>query len=196
MKKIVLSIFIFLGIFINPKDILAANNMFGCRWNDSAANPAGWRCEIWTQSITCSGNLVPDASVCESQRNKSDCLAKQDIPCVISTTVPAARGFDPTCDTYKNPDGTNAGISTALGCLPTDPQAFVGLVIPWAVGIGGGVAFLLMLYGVFMIIVSSGVPDKMQAGRELITSAITGLLIIVFAVFILKFIGVDVLQLF
>lgn len=107
--------------------------------------------------------------------------------------------FNPTCDgggKYIDQMGDPAGIDTALGCLPTDPQEFVGLVLPWAIGIGGGIAFLLMLYGVFMIIVSSGVPDKMQAGRELITSAITGLLIIIFAVFILKFIGVDVLGLF
>lgn len=114
--------------------------------------------------------------------------------CQLPGPIPTSVIFDPTCDLLL--PLTGKGIDTALGCLPTDPQTFVGLVIPWAVGIGGGIAFLLMLYGVFMIIVSAGVPDKMQAGKELISSAITGLLIIIFAVFILRFIGVDVLGLF
>jgi len=44
-----------------------------------------------------------------------------------------------------------------------------------------------------MILVSSGNPDKIQAGKELITAAIAGLLLIIFAVFILRLIGKDIL---
>ena len=47
-----------------------------------------------------------------------------------------------------------------------------------------------------MIVISAGDPEKMQAGKEMITSAVSGLLIIIFAVFILRVIGVDILQLF
>lgn len=126
-------------------------------------------------------------ATCKSGGN---CYVDPNSPNPPTPTSSPSNAFDPTCGINKS------GIDTALGCLPTDPQTFVGLVIPWAVGIGGGIAFLLMLYGVFMIIVSAGVPDKMQAGKELISSAITGLLIIIFAVFILRFIGVDVLGLF
>jgi hypothetical protein len=101
-----------------------------------------------------------------------------------------------TCDAYVDEEGNPAGIDTALGCIPTDPQLFIRLALPWAMGIGGGLAFLLMLYGVLMIIVSGGDPEKMQAGKEMITSAIMGLVIIIFAVFIMRFIGVEVLGLF
>lgn len=101
--------------------------------------------------------------------------------------------YDPRC----GPDSDrNSAVRTALGCLPTSPQAFVNIAIPWAIGLGSGVAFLLGLYGVLMIVISAGNPEKMQAGKEMITSAIAGLLLIVFAVMILKIIGVDILRLF
>lgn len=125
--------------------------------------------------------------------------AAGDCKCRVAAAAGMVKPFDPRCD--GNGDGVitdldDGFIDTALGCLPTDPNEFVKLVIPWATGIGGGVAFLLMLYGTFMVIVSAGVPEKMQAGKELIGSAVTGLLIIIFAVFILRFIGVDILGLF
>lgn len=98
--------------------------------------------------------------------------------------------YDPTCGPGES------GIKTGLGCLPTNPQAFVNTALPWAIGIGAGLAFLLGIYGALMIVISAGNPEKMQAGRELITSAISGLLIIIFAIFLLKVIGVDILNLF
>ena len=90
----------------------------------------------------------------------------------------------------------SSGVKTGLGCLSTNPQILVNTILPWAIGIGSGIAFLLGLYGALMIVISAGDPEKMQAGKEMITSAVSGLLIIIFAVFILKFIGVDILQLF
>ena len=99
--------------------------------------------------------------------------------------------YDPKC--YGR---FGEGVKSGLGCLPTDPQAFINTVTPWAIGIGSGIAFLLGLYGALMIVISAGDPEKMQAGKEIITSAVAGLLLIVFAVFILRIIGVDVLKLF
>lgn len=90
----------------------------------------------------------------------------------------------------------STGVKTGLGCLSTNPQILVNNILPWAIGIGSGIAFLLGLYGALMIVISAGDPEKMQAGKEMITSAVSGLLIIIFAVFILRVIGVDILQLF
>lgn len=112
--------------------------------------------------------------------------------CTAATASAPLEPYNPECSTANTPQG----VKTAIGCLPTDPQTFVNTALPWAVGLGAGLAFLLGLYGVLLIVVSAGNPEKMQAGRELITSAIAGLVIIVFAVFILDFIGVEVLQLF
>jgi hypothetical protein len=85
------------------------------------------------------------------------------------------------------------GAWTAFGCIPTDPSVFIGQIIGIAVGIGGGIAFLLILFGGFQILMSAGNPERLNAGKELVTSAITGLLIIIFSLFILRLIGVTIL---
>ncbi len=85
---------------------------------------------------------------------------------------------------------------TAIGCITTsDPQAFIAWLLGAAIGIAGGIAFLLMLWGGFQIITSTGDPEKLNRGKEILTSAIIGLVVIVFSVFLLKLIGVDILQL-
>ena len=54
---------------------------------------------------------------------------------------------------------------------------------------------MLMLYAGFMIMTAQGSPERMKAGQELLTSAIAGLILLIFSVFILNFIGVDILGL-
>jgi hypothetical protein len=63
-----------------------------------------------------------------------------------------------------------------------------------SIGIGGIIAFILIVIGAFQIILSAGNPDRVKAGKEMITSAIAGLLLIIFSVFILKIIGYDILE--
>lgn len=88
-------------------------------------------------------------------------------------------------------------IETSLGCVNVDtPTAFVLWFLRFAIGIGGGIAFLLMLFGVFQIITSSGNPERLKAGQETITSAVIGLLMIIFSLFLLRLIGIEILQIF
>jgi hypothetical protein len=87
-------------------------------------------------------------------------------------------------------------INTAIGCIPIhDTNEFIGFILRWAIGIGGGIAFLLIVFAGFQIMTSAGNPERLQAGRELLTSAIAGLILLVFSVFILRIIGVDILKL-
>lgn len=103
-------------------------------------------------------------------------------------------------ETGQNSSGPTAGctgtaINTAIGCIPIgDTNAFIGFILRWAVGIGGGIAFLLIIYAGFMIMTSSGNPDRLKAGQELLTSAIAGIIMLIFSVFILRIIGVNILQ--
>ncbi len=87
---------------------------------------------------------------------------------------------------------------TALGCLDTQlptgtSKGFITVLLRLGGGLAGGIAFLLILFGGFQIITSAGNPERLNAGRELITSAIAGLLLIIFSIFLLKVIGVDIL---
>jgi hypothetical protein len=91
--------------------------------------------------------------------------------------------------------------STAIGCIPTggkggDSTKMLGFFMGWAVGIGGGLAFLLIVYSGFLLMTSSGNPQRVQAGKELLGAAVGGLLLLIFSVVVLRIIGVDILGLF
>jgi len=88
-------------------------------------------------------------------------------------------------------------IDTAIGCINVlgGQDQFLGQLLKFAVGIGGGIAFLLILYAGFMIMSSAGDPTRLKSGQELLTSALSGLILLIFSIFILRFIGIDILGL-
>ena len=88
----------------------------------------------------------------------------------------------------------NPSINTALGCVPVEMGAFMEWLLPYLFGIAGGIAFLLMVYGFILMATSSGDPKKTQGAQETVTSAIIGLLISIFALFLLRLIAVDILH--
>ena len=83
------------------------------------------------------------------------------------------------------------GINTAIGCLSVldNQNAFLADILKWAVGIGGGIAFLLIVYAGFMIMTAGGNSEKVKKGRDVVLYAVIGFAVILFAqavVFILK----------
>jgi hypothetical protein len=85
---------------------------------------------------------------------------------------------------------------TAIGCIDTTtPTAFIGELLTRGIAIAGGIAFLLVLFGGFQILTSAGNPERLEAGRELVSAALAGLLLLVFSIFILRVIGIDILHL-
>jgi hypothetical protein len=87
------------------------------------------------------------------------------------------------------------GINTALGCITlTSTTSLLVFILPWALGVGGGTAFILIIVGGFLYMTSGGDPRRAKAGKELLTSAIIGLLMIVFSVYILDLIGIRILN--
>ena len=97
--------------------------------------------------------------------------------------------YNPSC----TKDGKE-GINTALGCIPVEMGDFIPWLMTWLFGIAGGIAFLLMVYGFILIATSSGDEKKIQGAKETITSAIVGLLVCIFSVFILRLIAVNILK--
>ena len=124
------------------------------------------------QPIACTGSYV---GYCCS--NASLCSA----PTTISTT--AFAGCPP------------GHVNTALGCIPIQGTAFIDAILRWGVGIGGGIAFLLMVYAGFLTVTSGGDPKRVAAGRELLTAAVSGLILIVLSVILLNFLGINILNL-
>ncbi|MBI3560080.1 hypothetical protein HY087_03055 [Candidatus Gottesmanbacteria bacterium] len=93
-------------------------------------------------------------------------------------------------------DKCKAGIeiNTQIGCIDASGVGgFVGKLMRLSTDIAGGIAFLLILFSGFQILTSAGNPERLNEGKELLSSAIAGLLLIIFAVFLLKVIGVDIL---
>ena len=95
--------------------------------------------------------------------------------------------YNPFCGDEKE-------INTALGCIPVEIKSFVPWLLGYLFGIAGGIAFLLMVYGFILIATSSGDEKKVAGAKETITSAIVGLLVCIFSIFILRLIAVNILQ--
>ena len=93
-----------------------------------------------------------------------------------------------------NPVCNGNGISTAFGCIPYSASGIATKLLQILFGVGGGIAFLLMVYGFILVATSSGDEKKLQAAKETITSAITGLLVSIFALFLFRLIAVNILK--
>ena len=89
-----------------------------------------------------------------------------------------------------------ANLTTVLGPIPDDPTGLTNKILEISLGLAGGCAFLLMLYGGFLFINSNGDPNKLQEATDVLMSAAAGLLLIIFSVFILQLIGKDILLIF
>ncbi len=85
-------------------------------------------------------------------------------------------------------------IWTAIGCIDPSAKGLISKFLPFGIGVAGGIAILLILFGALQMMMSSGNPEKLNAGKELVGAAITGLLFIIFSVFILRLVGVDILK--
>ena len=110
--------------------------------------------------------------------------------CYDTTTTAPLSAPTPLC----GPDGL--GVRTAIGCLMAgDPKQLVSQLWGWGIGVGGLIAFVLIVFAGFQTVTSAGDPKRFKAAQELMTSAVGGLILIVLSVVLLNFIGVNVLAL-
>lgn len=108
------------------------------------------------------------------------------------TDSPGIAGGD-SC-TANPPDGRGPAFKTAIGCVHTNPAEFVKDLMKFVIGIGGGLAFLMMLLGAFQMLTSAGNPETLKAGQDRLTSAVIGLLFVIFSILLLQIIGVGILN--
>lgn len=86
-------------------------------------------------------------------------------------------------------------VDTGFGTIPTRPAEFASTFLRIAIGVAGGVSFLLMVFGSYRLVFAGGNPESIQSGRQIITAAIVGLLVVIFSVFLLNLIGKSILKL-
>lgn len=88
-------------------------------------------------------------------------------------------------------------VNTAIGCIPYDiVNRTAEFFIKWGIAVGGGAALLVMAVASFQFALSQGIPQKVESAKSLFMSSIGGLAFLLLSVFLLRFIGVDVLGLF
>lgn len=83
---------------------------------------------------------------------------------------------------------------TAFGNISTDPAGFIRSIFTILLSLAGGIALLLIIVSGYRLMTSQGNPERVQGAREQLTSAIVGLLFIIFSLSILTIIGVDILR--
>jgi len=137
----------------------------------SASNSAGLNCNCIEKANT-SDDVV--AKLCNNLENNDERSTCRD------------------CMTSKN---ETKCIWTGLGSVKTNLGEFIGeKLLTWGIGVAGGVAMLCIMYAAFMMQTSGGNAEQVKKAQQMLTSCITGLMLILFSVFILKLIGVDILK--
>lgn len=137
------------------------------------------------------------------QGTGSNCICKEDPNATISAN-PIDR-LRTMCSTYLNTSKelTNClacvmqkgGMYTGMGCIPLNVQEFIGtFIFSWGLGFAGGIALLCVIYSAFRMQTSMGNPEAIKKAQENLTACITGLILIIFSVFILRLIGVSILK--
>lgn len=83
---------------------------------------------------------------------------------------------------------------TVVGCLSTKPELFVKSILSIVFAVSGGLAFLAFIGGSVMVLTSTGNPEKLNNGKSILVSSVFGLLLILFSVFLLRVVGLDILR--
>jgi hypothetical protein len=199
MKKALFIFALIIPVFLLSPNKSFAQGTFNCRWHCVGTECA---CRINPKRINCTGDNVP-GSTCRTINNirdrnkaKTQCDAAKNLPCVkpLEPFLPS-ECFDCNLLTgiprelcFKYPY-----IKTSLGCIPTYPTSFLYSIRTILLGVGGGIAFLLMIIGAFFILTSQGQPEQAKRGKEIFVGAIAGLLMMIFSVYLLELAGVDIL---
>jgi len=124
--------------------------------------------------------------------------------CISEPEVIALDVFKPVCagmSSFTNEKDQcnacvgNGGYWSSLGCFSGNVSEFISeKILGTGVGIAGGISLLCIMFAAFQMQTSSGNAEKLKKAQELLTNCITGLMVIIFSILILKIIGVDILK--
>jgi hypothetical protein len=155
-----------------PLKNLIANNIFGIDEGDDNFKCAQGKPAVSGNSCVCADDRIINlAKLCapiRSDTEKTKCL-----------------------ECHEN----GKGIWTGLGCFYSDAPTFIQrTLLGFMVGLAGIVALLCIMYSAFILQTSRGNPERIKKAREYLTNCILGLIIIIFSIFILRLIGIEILR--
>lgn len=157
-------------------------------------NNSGYVCPTTEGKLCLNGDeAIPENVVCETP------------PAPTPSTPfppPCSKGIDKNGNevVVKDPADQEkivkcTSVSTGLGIsISTDPTGFIKSLFGILLSLSGGIALILIIVSGYQLMTSQGNPEKVQAAKETLTSAIVGLLFIIFSMVILQIIGVTILE--
>ncbi len=124
--------------------------------------------------------------------------------CIIEPPAEPLSALEPLCQNIKSPSEqtlcidcshNKSGAWTALGCFNGNIGDFIANnIMRTGIGLAGGISMLCIMLAAFQMQTSAGNAEKVKKAQEMMTNCITGLMVIIFSVLILKIIGVDILK--
>lgn len=111
----------------------------------------------------------------------------------IGCVIPSP-GIEPPKQPCQDSNATLQNCKTALGAIDTSAGGFIKSLLGILMSVSGMIALYLIVRSGYQLMTSRGNPEAIQEARERLTSAIVGLLLIIFSLVILSVIGVDLLK--
>jgi len=110
-------------------------------------------------------------------------------------TAQCAAGETDNCQCVPTTPGGDDPSEPPCHWIPVEPEGLVFWGLRFIIGISGGIALLLLLFGGIKYITSQGDPKALQDASSTMTSALGGFLLIILSVLILRIIGYEIFQL-
>ena len=180
-------------------DVVDTSNFFtredlpttwGSRLDQSDANNSDVKLTIETRdgTISCSKRLTFNAQTNTWEMSSTGSTPTFDLCKQSGSPASQSRADCQACF-------DNEGVWTAVGCIPyKQTTQTVRALMVIGLGISGGVVVLMTLYGSFLLSTSQGDPKRVDEAKGAVSSAIFGLLFIIFSVAMLRFIGVNIFR--
>mgnify|MGYP001439514059 FL=1 len=181
MRKILIFILVFLLFAGIVSNVLAEPRYAACDFcGYCQVNPMPTPNPVPQSWIKCKECLYPGVS---NDPSAMETLVVDPETNLGPTTIPGKQY------TYFGCLGDNSGF-TSEGAAGRVIQSLLNIVF----SITGGIAFLYLLYGSFIIATSQEEPEKLNYGKRVVYGAIAGLIFTIGSVFIVKFIASGILK--
>lgn len=144
-------------------------------------------------------NIIPSCFVGEPETEAAtgNCICKQLVePTPVTNLEKICTLYIKSDELQTCKDCVNSGgILSGIGCIPLKLSNFISnFLLGRLIGLGGIIALICIIYAAFQMQTSSGNPEKIKKAQEYLTSCVMGLMLIIFSVFIMRLIGVDILR--